>query len=117
MQIPGFEHSHALQSIHIRSVSTHALSYSSIPLPAIETIFSRRQIYAGGQTLEIPFPRANNRFIKVVQVENHISLRSTIQPKVVEVRLPIDNGRYSSAPTASQIMRHYRCSSPKECKW
>jgi hypothetical protein len=62
--------------------------YRRRPFMAIPSMLSSGDVNASDQSFQVPLPWPHNSFVEVIQVENDLTLRSTIHSKVVQVPLP-----------------------------
>ena len=75
----------------------------------VDSVFARCHVDAGGEPFQIPFPRGDQRFIEVVQVEDHVLPRRAEQAEIVQMRIAIDHARFGCHGWARALKDECRC--------
>ena len=73
---------------------------------AANAVVPRRDLEARRQTLDVPLPRARERLVEVVDVEDQPPLRRLEQAEVHEVRVAAELGRQAGVGRPGQVRRH-----------
>src|SRR6266478_203236 len=72
--IPDVQDTHVAVAAHPFSVGARALAGRFGPIRFSKSIASRDHEKAGRESLQVPFPRTGQRFIKIIQVEQQMPL-------------------------------------------
>src|SRR4051812_48878745 len=96
MQVPDIEHPHVFQPPDVPAIPFDALTDGIGPLPFARPIFAGGNVDARHQALQVPFPGTDRSFVEVIQIEDHVALRSPVEPEVVNVSIAVDDDPYTA---------------------
>ena len=88
MRVPDIQVGHLGEVAHRLPVAGHGGGDDLAAVLAAEPVAAGRDFHAGGQPLDVPFPRAGRRLIEVVDVEDQQPLRGAEDAEVRQVRIP-----------------------------
>src|SRR6516164_1535799 len=91
MQVPDIQHTHALQTIDIGSITFDTTLDCGITLATIQAVGASRYIYASHEAFQVPFPGTDDGLIKIVEIKNNLAQRSAVHTEVIQMSVAVDN--------------------------
>ena len=103
---PHIDDRHVAQPLQTPTIALHAGHDRLAPRLAAKTVGAAGDIDAGGQTFEVPFPRANCHLVKIIEVDHHTALRRAKQAEIVDVRVAGDHHIHAARGSVRQVPVH-----------
>src|SRR4051812_6987493 len=107
MQVPDVEHPHRLQTIEVKSIAFYTAHDRGAAFRPVKSVLTSGHINTRRQALEIPFPRSDGGFVKIIQIENDVALRGAVQTEIIEVGVAVYNYFHSGDRRIRQVRGHY----------
>ena len=106
MGVPHRHHRNAGQLLHRFAVGAHRMTNDPLSDLCGIIVLATRNLNAGGQPLDVPFPWARGGLVEVVQVEDEMTLRRTEHAEIRHVCVAAELRVDSRDRGGGQICRH-----------
>jgi hypothetical protein len=73
--MPDVQRPHGFEARHVCLVTLDGLHDRHSPLPGRQAVLPSCDIDAGSQALKVPFPGADQRLIKIVEIKDQLTMR------------------------------------------
>jgi len=87
-QVPDVEVGHRRQPAHDLAILACSAEDDVAPLRAVEATVAARDLEAGGQSFQVPFPRTREGLVEVVDVDHQVPAWGGVGAEVGEVGVP-----------------------------
>lgn len=116
LRVPDVEGAHAGELAHPLPVAPHARPHGGRAPSAGEPVGAAGDGQARGEPLDVPLPRAGERLVEVVDVEDQVPLGGGEQPEVQHVGVTAQLHRDPRVGRGAEIRGHDRRSAPVEAE-
>src|SRR5262249_31580578 len=106
--VPDIQSTHLGEFDHPLPIASNTAQSSLAGFGLAETVAAAGNQKACCQPLDIPFPRCRERFVEIVNVEDHPSLRCGKRPKVHQMRVTTGLDPNPCCRRVSQVCCHNR---------
>ncbi len=103
VEMPDVEDPHPLQTVDVPTVTGNRSHHRLAAVLAAQANLPSGDIDARNQTLEIEFPRAERGLVKVVQIDNDVALRGSVQAEVGDVRVAVNDDVNPACGSVRQV--------------
>ena len=115
-RVPGFEVGHVGKRCHGLPIGRRCL-HCVATLLLVEPAVASGDHETGSQTLDVPLPRAGERLIEVVDVEDQVTLRRPVHAEVGQMGVAADLGSNAGVGRGGKVTRHDLRRPPVEGEW
>src|SRR5215472_10647843 len=106
VQVPDVKHAHRCHLIEVPPVAFDGAENGGLAARLIYSVFTGGNIDARHQALQVPFPRTDCSFVKVVKIKDHVTLGSSVESEVVDVCVPGNNHPNAAVGSLGEIPGH-----------
>jgi hypothetical protein len=106
-RVPDREVSHPSVFAHPTPIAFYRCPRRSFPIRPAGTDEARRHISAGGEPLQVPFPRAGLGFIEIVDRKHHVALSRSEHAKVRHMHVAAGLDAQAGRRGLRQISGHH----------
>ena len=106
VRVPDSQVGHLGEVAHRLPVAGDGGGDDLAAVPAAEPVAAGRYLHAGGQPLDVPFPRAGRRLIEVVDVEDQEPVGGGEDAEVRQVRIPARLHRQPGHRSTGKVAGH-----------
>ena len=99
---------------HALAVGAHGTDDDRPDLLRLERLAARGDLHAGGQPLDVPFERAGQGLVEVVQVEHQVPFRGRVEAEVAQVRVTAQLHAQARIGGRGEVSGHHQGRTPVE---
>ena len=114
VRVPGLEGTHLCRAAHRVAVLADARGDDVTPVGRREAEVAARDLEARRQTFNVPLPRAGERLVEVVDVEEHLAFGRREQAEVQQMRVAAELDVQAGDRSRGEVCRHDERGAPVE---
>ena len=112
--VPRVKVIHFGEPLHACAVRVYALDHGGATVLLLDFVGASADLHRGGETFQIPFPRADSGFVEIIDIEHQTGGRGAENAEIADMRVAHALHRNASDWRGSQVIGHDEHGAPVE---